>query len=377
VENLTRRTAMARRVHISVSLCGVSLKNPIVLAAGPSGRDFETLERAVKAGFGAVTTKTIRLNAARNPFPNIAKIGRDDMVNAEKWSDLSLQAWITNEIPAVKRLGTPLIASVGFTAKEAAKIAPMVEEAGADFIETVTYDADQILPTVKAAKSAVKIPVIVKVSGNWSDLLRIVVKAEKLGADAVSAIDSFGPVLAIDVETGKPYLGTRDGEGWLSGSAIHPLAVKCVAGIAARVKVPVIGIGGVSSGRDVVEMIMAGASCVGLCSAPLLHGLNVFDRIENELVEFIEAKGYNSIQDLRAFALKNMQEQKNEHKKKLGPIIDKEACSVCGLCVNLCPYRALALSDGKVVHNESRCLSCGLCYSVCPHQAITLRGYPA
>ncbi len=373
VENLTERTAMARTVRTSVSLCGVNLTNPIVLAAGPFGRDAETLERAVRAGFGAVTTKTIRLTAAKNPSPNIAKIGGDTLINAEKWSDLPLRAWITHEIPAVKRLGVPIIASVGFTAKEAAKIAPMVEEAGADFIETVTYDANQILPTVKAAKSAAKIPVIAKVSANWPNLLRIAVKTEKFGADAVSAIDSTGPVLAIDVETGKPYLGTRDGEGWLSGSAIHPLAVKCVAEIAARVKIPVIGIGGISSGQDAVEMIMAGASCVELCSAPILHGLKIFERIENELVEFMELKGYKTIQELRGVALKNLQKQKNENKKKLHPQINQETCTLCGLCVNLCPYQALALSDGKIVPHKRKCLSCGLCYSACPRHAIKLR----
>jgi len=364
---------MAKTVRTSLSLCGVNLSNPLVLAAGPHGRDSKTLERAVRAGFGAVTTKTIRLNAAQNSFPNIARIGRDTLINAEKWSDLPLQTWVTKEIPAVKRLGVPIIASIGFTEKEAERIAPLIEEAGADFIETVTYDADQVLPMVKATKSAVKIPVVAKVSANWPNLIRIAVKAEKLGADAISAIDSAGPVLAIDVETGKPYLGNANGEGWLSGSAIHPLAVKCVADIAEQVKIPVIGIGGISSGQDVVEMMMAGADCVELCTTPILHGLKIIDRIENELVEFMELKGYKSIQELRGVALKHLQKQMKESKKRLHPQIDREACSLCGLCVNLCPYQALALSDEKVVSYERKCLSCGLCYSVCPQHAIKLR----
>lgn len=364
---------MAKTVRTSLSLCGVNLSNPLVLAAGPHGRDSKTLERAVKAGFGAVTTKTIRLTAAQNPFPNIARIGRDTLINAEKWSDLPLQTWVSHEIPAVKRLGAPIIASIGFTEKEAERIAPLVEEAGADFIETVTYDANQILPMVKAAKSAVKIPVIAKISADWSNLLKIAVKAEKLGADAVSAIDSAGPVLAIDVETGKPYLGTANGEGWLSGSAIHQIAVRCVAEIAERVKIPVIGIGGISSGQDVVEMMMAGADCVELCTAPILHGLQIVNRIENELVEFMELQGYRSIQNLRGVALKHLQKQKEESKKRLHPQIDIEACTLCGLCANLCPYQALALSDEKVVSYKRKCLSCGLCYSVCPRHAIKLR----
>jgi len=373
VEYLIDRMVMVRTVRTSLSLCGVGLSNPLILAAGPYGRDGKTLERAVRAGFGAVTTKTIRLVAARNPFPNMARIGKDALINAEKWSDLPLQTWVTREIPAVKHLGVPVIASIGFTEKEAGKIARLVEEAGADFIETVAYNSDQILPTLKAAKSGAKVPVIAKVSANWPDPLRIAVKAEKLGADAVSAIDSMGPVLAIDVETGKPFLGSAKGEGWLSGSAIHPMAVRCVAEIAKRVKIPVIGIGGISNSQDVVEMMMAGAYCVELCTAPVLHGLQIVNQIENELVEFMELKGYKSVQELRGITLKHLEKQKEESKRRLHSQINREACTSCGLCANLCPYQALALSEEKVISYETKCLSCGLCYSVCPRHAIKLR----
>jgi dihydroorotate dehydrogenase (NAD+) catalytic subunit len=366
--------AMAKTVLTSLSLCGTKLSNPLVLAAGPYGRDSKTLTRAVNAGFGAVTTKTMRLVAARNPFPNVAQTGRDTLINAEKWSDLPLQSWVRREIPCVKRLGVPLIASVGFTAREARKIVPLVENAGADFIETVTYDADEILPMVKAVKPLLKVPLIVKVSANWQHLSRIVVKAERLGANAISAIDSVGPALAIDVETGRPILGSAGGEGWLSGSAIHSLAVKCVAEMARSVRIPVIGIGGVSSGRDVAEMIMAGAHCVGLCTAPILHGLQVVERVKTELAQFMDRKGYRSVREMRGLALKHLENQRRENRERMYPKIGAEACTLCGLCESLCPYQALTLSEERVVLNMGKCLSCGLCYSVCPQHAIALLG---
>jgi len=363
---------MAKLVDTSLTICGVTLSNPLILAAGPYSRDSETLARAVKAGFGAVTTKTIRLAAARNPCPNVAIIERETLVNAEKWSDLPLKTWIEHGIPETKLLGVPLIASVGSTKKEIQKIAPLVEEAGADFVEIVSYDAHQVLPMLKAAKSNVNIPVIVKVSANWQNLTKIAVKAERSGADAISAIDSIGPVLAIDVETGKPYLGSARGEGWLSGGAIHSIAVKTVADIARKVKIPVIGIGGVTRGRDVVEMIMAGAQCVELCTAPIIHGLKVVDRTKQELVEFMEHKKYASLQEFRGIALGKIQNQTTENKQKLKPNIDRKKCTLCGLCANLCPNQALAIEKDHALLDKNKCLSCGLCYSVCSPHAITL-----
>jgi len=364
---------MAKPVDTSLSLCGITLSNPLILAAGPYSRDTETLTRAVKAGFGAVTTKTIRLTAAKNPFPNMAQIGRENLINAEKWSDLPLKTWLEHEIPEAKRLGVPVIASVGLTEKEVRKIAPLVEEAGADFVETVSYDASRVLPMLKAAKSTVRIPVIVKVSANWQSLPKIAAKAERSGADAISALDSIGPVLAIDVESGKPYLGSVNGEGWLSGAAIHPIAVKNVADIARTVKIPVIGIGGVTRGRDVVEMIMAGAHCVELCTAPLVYGLKVVNRIKQELAEFMQQKKYMSLQEFRGAALKKIQSQTKESKEKLHPNVDTQECTHCGLCVKLCPYQALIIEKDQVTLDKNKCLSCGLCHSVCPHHAITLR----
>ena len=374
METLIRRMIMAKSVDISVSLCGVTLSNPLILAAGPYSRDSETLRRAIKAGFGAVTTKTIRSITAENPFPHMAQISRDMLINAEKWSDLPFQTWVEHEIRKVKRLRVPVIASIGFTVEEVEKIVPLVEDAGADFIEIVSYDAKHILPMLKTTKSVVNIPVIAKVSANWQDLSKMVIKAERFGADAVSAIDSIGPVLAIDVETGKPYLGSVRGEGWLSGAAIRPVAVRCVAEIARKVKIPVIGIGGVFRGRDAVEMIMAGAQCVELCTAPIIRGLQVVNRVKHELVEFMERKRYKTLRDFRGIALKHIETQKEEMKKRVHPKIDMGRCTLCKLCVNLCPYQALAMKDEKVILDNNKCFNCGLCYSLCPQHAISLEG---
>ncbi len=374
MENLVGSITMKKCVDLSLSLSGVSLPNPIILAAGPYGRDSETLGRASKAGFGAITTKTIRMVTAENPYPHMSQIGREMLINAEKWSDLPSKTWVEDLIRRVKRFGVPVIASIGYSGEEAEKIAPLVEGAGADFIEIVSYDAPQILPMLKITKSRVDVPVIVKVSANWKDLLEIATKAERFGADVISAIDSLGPVLAIDVESGKPYLGSVGGEGWLSGAAIRPIAVRCVAHIARRVKIPVIGVGGIFRGRDAVEMIMAGAQCVEICTAILIKGLEVVDGIKRELINFMERKRYRSLEDFRGIALKQIEAQREEIREKVYPRFNMELCTLCKLCVLRCPYQAIAAKERKVTLDKTNCLSCGLCYSICPQKAISLVG---
>jgi len=120
------------------------------------------------------------------------------------------------------------------------------------------------------------------------------------GADAITAINTVGPGMVIDVESGRPFLSNR--EGGLSGPAIRPVAVRCVYRIAQAVDVPVIGTGGVMRGRDVVEMVMAGATAVGVGSAVYWRGPEVFGELLAEVREFLVSHGYGSLAEIRGVA---------------------------------------------------------------------------
>ena len=102
---------------------------------------------------------------------------------------------------------------------------------------------------------------------------------ENAGADGLVMINSFGPCMGIDVESGLPLMGSREGYGWLSGAAIKPLAVRCVYDAAKIVKIPIFGVGGIASGRDAAEMFMAGASAVQVCTAGILKGPGIYGKI--------------------------------------------------------------------------------------------------
>ena len=129
-----------------------------------------------------------------------------------------------------------------------------------------------MVAAIRAAKDALDVPVFVKLSPLGREMGRAATLAQAAGADAIVAINSFGPCLSIDIETGLPRMGGADGYGWLSGPALKPLALRCVHDVARAVDIPVIGCGGVSRGTDAIEMIMAGASAVQVCTAAILRG---------------------------------------------------------------------------------------------------------
>jgi len=355
---------------LTVTLCGIPLRNPLILASGPLAWSAKGIRAAFDAGAAAVVTKTIRPQATVNPVPHIASVGRGTLLNTEGWSDLPAEQWIEQEIPSLADRDEVLIASVGHTPAEVAQLAGPLAEAGADMLEVVSYRAEDAAPMVAAAKRAVTIPVLVKVSANWPDLLEVVESCLRAGADGITAIDSIGPALRVDVETGRPVLGSF---AWLSGAAIRPIALLVVAEIGLRHEVPVVGTGGVGRAEDVVEMVMTGATAVGVHTAPLLEGLTWFGKTLAGLERWLETHGHARLADLRGLALPHLREPTS--RAPLTFTFDAATCTRCGRCVTACAYGARRLSaDGQMALDAALCRLCGLCASVCPTGALRFLG---
>lgn len=359
-------------VDLSVEICGLKFKNPIMPAAGPTVRDADSMLKAVEGGAGGLVAKTISVSPAQVPRPCIVKI-KDSLLNAELWSDLPVEQWLRVEYKKAKMAGVPLIASIGYKADEIRELAPKVAAAGVDALEISTHylgnDPAPVVEATKAAKETVDIPVFVKLSPNVLDISQFARAAEKAGADGIVAINTLGPCLAIEIENAMPMLGSAYGYGWLSGQGIKPLAVRCVADIARAVKIPVIGVGGVTTGRDAIEFIMAGASAVQLSTAAIIRGHKIYGIIADEMAKFMRAKGYNNINEIKGIALRHLPEQPLRVTPKPVEVIASK-CTACGLCERHCPYNAIRVV-GKVAKVDSaRCYECGLCVSVCPTRAI-------
>ncbi len=304
---------------LKTTLGKVNLKNPLILASGVMGTSAELLLRCAENGAGAVTTKSC------GPIP---RLGHPNPVMIE-WNHGLLNAiGLTNpgaiqETDLLKRakellttFEVPLFASIfAGTVEEFAEVTKIVAEASPDLIEVniscPNVKDDFGLPFAAKSESAVavtevvkrevgEIPISVKLAPNVPDIGRIAKSVVDAGADVITAVNTM-PGMVIDIEAAKPVLYNQS--GGLSGPAIKPIAVRCVAEIAQCVDVPIIGTGGIVNGRDAIEIIMAGATAVGIGSAIWYRGAKAFDLINKEIEEFLQEHKINSISELIGTAL--------------------------------------------------------------------------
>ena len=300
------------RTHIG----GITLESPTVLASGILGVTASTLAFAARAGAGAVTVKTCGLEPRKgHPGPSILPV-RHGMLNAVGLSNPGADA-VAEEIREYREVcKTPVFASVfGRTEEEFGLVTSCLAAANPDLIEVnvscpnvesefgqpfgADFDAvARITERVKAAAGA--IPVSIKLTLHCPSLVHMARVCKEHGADAITAINTVGPGMFIDVPTARPVLSNR--EGGLSGGAILPLAVRAVYRIKAAVDIPVIGTGGVEDLDGALQMLLAGADAVGIGTGVYTGGPGVFGVIRSGLLRHLQDQGLNSIDELRGTA---------------------------------------------------------------------------
>ncbi len=354
---------------MGIEFCGIRFKNPVLPAAGPPGWDGAALLRCAQGGAGGLVTKTISTRPAVVPRPHMAA-PRGAFLNVELWSELSPRQWALRECAMAKSTGLPLIISLGYSAADIEELAPLFKP-WADAVELSThYTGDSPEPMVQAIRAARRgfdVPVWVKLSP-FRDVQQGAAAAQQAGADGLVAINSFGPTMSLDVETAMPVLGSANGYGWMSGAAIRPLAVRCVWDIAQVTDLPIMGVGGIGRGIDAVEMIMAGASAVQVCTAAILQGSQVLGQIAGEMSRWMDAHGYADVAQMRGLAWRRRQ-QHLVGGQDWRPRYLAERCIGCGRCAVSCVYQAIRMDEKKAVWQLDRCHGCGLCVTRCPSGA--------
>ncbi|MBI9050870.1 MAG: 4Fe-4S binding protein [Anaerolineaceae bacterium] len=365
-------------INLSTTVFGQTFKNPVIPAAGPNVGTGEKTRLAALGGAGGLVTKTVSLHPAVVPKPNMAKFRRDSMINAELWSELTLDDWLSNEyniaLAAAREFDLPLIASIGYSPEELASLGPLLMEKGIELIEfSIHHIGDEsITEAAEALRKAVSIPIIAKLSPNIGQLGHTAQLLEPY-VDGFACINSFGPTLSIDIETVESPLGSADGMGWLSGPAIKPIALQAVYEVSQATTKPVIGVGGVSNGKDVIEFIMAGASLVGVCTAAILKGPYVYGTIAEQAAQWLEDHGYTDIAEIKGLFVEKMKHRAVVSGEHLRVVVNNDKCKACGRCEIVCQYDALtAKPKEKAFINQANCAVCGLCRTVCPFDAIDL-----
>lgn len=290
---------------LSVEILGLRFANPVLPAAGPNVWNGQAMLDCVAGGAGGIVSKTISTTAATPPQPCMAEVGRASLLNTELWAEYPPEQYIEHEYARARQAGVPLIISLGYTAEQIAALAPRLRPF-ADALELSThYVGDDTRPmqdAIRAARRAVDVPVFVKMSP-FRDVAAGARAALAAGADGLAAINSFGPAFGLDLETGLPVMGSREGYGWLSGAAIKPLGLRCVYDIAQITDKPILGVGGVAHGLDAIEYMMAGASAVQVCSAAILRGPQVYGKIARDMSAWLDAHGYTSASQIKGLAL--------------------------------------------------------------------------
>lgn len=281
---------------LSLTLTGLNLKNPLMLAAGIMGTTGDSLKRMALAGAGAVVTKSIGTEP-RSGHSNPSMVEVDcGYLNAMGLPNPSYKNF-QDEIDRAREGEVPVIASIfGGCSLDFSEIAKSLD---ADAFELnvscphahgygaeIGTDPALVEDITHAVKTTVNVPVWVKLTPNVTDIKGIGLAAQHGGADAVVAINTVRG-MAIDIESGYPILGNKF--GGLSGRAIKPVAVKCVYDLYEVLDIPVIGVGGISDWKDAVEVIMAGAKAVQIGSA-VGNNINIFNDISSCMEAFLQEK---------------------------------------------------------------------------------------
>jgi dihydroorotate dehydrogenase (NAD+) catalytic subunit len=299
---------------LETNLCGVKLRNPTILASGILGVTRDCVERVGKNGAGAVTLKSL-CHEERPGNKNPTMIGYDNVfLNAV---GLPGQG-IDNAVKDFKRLdnlSVPVIGSIygykinqfGHVARKMASLKPAMIEVNIscpnlDYGKPYHSDSELTAKvTREVKKNSGKIPVSVKLSPNVHDIKEIAHAAERAGADAITAINT-ATGMVIDINVRKPILAGK--AGGVSGPALKPIAVRCVYEIYETVKIPIIGTGGVTYGKDAIEMLMAGATAVGIGTGVYYRGIEVFKKVCNEMTAWMKKNKVKNLGEIRGCAHK-------------------------------------------------------------------------
>jgi len=358
---------------MSVQLCGMVFPNPVMPAAGPNCRDGATLLAAAQGGAGGLVAKTVSVTPAAVPHPNMAGLRAGGLLNAELWSELPVERFLEQEYALASSAGLPLIASIGYTADELASLGPRVQATGVvDAIEfSIHYlglGYEPVLAAAKALRRAVDLPILAKLSPTVPDPVELALQLEP-HIDGLVAVNSFGPVLDFDIETLRTSLGSEDGCGWISGPPLKPLALRIVCDVARRFSKPIIGVGGISSGRDALQFMMAGASAVQVCTAAIRRGQSVYGKIAAEMDVWLNDHGFSSVREVIGLFLRSGGPAAEIGSHRLA--VNHARCDQCLRCVKHCIFQALAEEVDEIHTRPERCGRCGLCLTVCPRSALS------
>ena len=301
-------------MDISTKIAGLQLKNPTILASGIMDEDAGSMQRIIESGAGAIVTKSVGLQA-REGYPNPTLIELEHgILNAMGLPNPGIDSF-GEEVNKLKNSKTPIIGSIyGANVDEFIKLGQKMEGYGTSALELnlscphakrygldVGCDPKLVEEITSSVKKNVDIPVFVKISPNVTDIVEIAKAVERGNADAIVAINTVKG-MKIDLELEKPVLSNKI--GGYSGMAIKPIGVRCVYEISENIKIPLVGVGGITTGEDAIEYFMAGASAVQIGSGIYYRDIDIFKKVCNEIQKWMKDHNYKNLSEIVGVAYK-------------------------------------------------------------------------
>ena len=295
--------------RLATAFCGIALRNPVIAASGTFGYGLEFEKQVDLDSLGGLVVKGLsREPIEGNPAPRLYETAAG-MINSIGLQNVGVRAFAAEKLPALAKLRTAVFANVfGYQTEDYVEVARVLEDheglAGYELNVScpntkhggIYFSSDPALlgEVVLAVKRVVRRPLMVKLSPNVGAIEPLARAAEESGADALSLVNTF-VALAIDAHTRRPRIGA--GFGGLSGPAIKPIALRLVCQAARAVKIPVIGLGGIATGEDAAEFLIAGAQAVQVGTATFWDPQSPA-RIARELGEFLEREGIGNVGEI-------------------------------------------------------------------------------
>lgn len=398
---------------LTTTIGNLTLKNPLILAAGPLSGTANHIKKCADAGFGGIVTKTTTYSYYLQRYPRPLYRLKDFMKKPDEpfyvprdymWMHREHNSIFPPDVFAkiikqvegyVHEKGTKLIGSfAGRGISEWQKVVEIYAKAGVDAMELnfccpfipeglerdeadaflgiyFTRHPEQGAEIIRKLKETVDIPLFPKLSPDGSNFTEIAKIFKEAGADGVSLFAN-DRLLRIDIETGKPV-----NYGPCAGTSSHLKAftMKWVSEICQHLNMSVLGGRGVNSYEDIIEYLMAGASGVEVCSAIMVNGLKHVKVLLDGVERFMERRGYKNIDEIKGRALKYIYSPKQmiEEVKPLYADIDLNKCIGCRRCIEVCVYDAIDVLPKKVRTINEKCAGCSLCSQVCPVSAIEMK----
>ncbi len=389
--------------NLTSDFVGIKSPNPFWLASAPPTDKEYNVRRAFEAGWGGVVWKTLGEDGP--PIVNVngprygAIFGADRRLlglnNIELITDRPLQQNL-REIKAVKRdyPDRAVVVSLMVPCVEEAwkTILPVVEETGADGVElnfgcphgmaergmgsAVGQVPEYIEMVTRWCKQNTRMPVIVKLTPNITDIRKPAEAAMRGGADAVSLINTINSITSVNLDnfSPEPSIDGWGAHGGYCGPAVKPIALNMVAEIARNADtadLPISGIGGITTWRDAAEFMALGAGNVQVCTAAMTYGFKIVQEMISGLSQWMDEAGHSSVDSVVGRAVPNCKDWQDLNLNYIAKAkINQDLCISCGRCFAACEdtsHQAIAMSDDRTFTvKDDECVACNLCVNVCP-----------